>query len=102
MIATTATAIASVAKPFVEPFVKKFVTSKLQDFAKWCKEKGKEIATPKSEHFKAYLERMYDKCNIVKTMAFANSQLKLKDIYIPLTLKKNNWMLRSQPLKTRA
>lgn len=95
MIATTATAIASVAKPFVEPFVKKFVTSKLQDFAKWCKEKGKEIATPKSEHFKAYLERMYDKCNIVKTMAFANSQLKLKDIYIPLTLKKNNWMLRN-------
>ena len=91
MIATTATAIASVAKPFVEPFVKKFVTSKLQDFAKWCKEKGKEIATPKSEYFKAYLERMYDKCNTVKTLAFANSQLKLKDVYIPLTLKKDGW-----------
>ena len=94
MIATaaTATAIASVAKPFVEPFVKAFVTSKLQEFAKLCKKKGKEIATPKSEHFKAYLERMYDKCNTVKTMAFSNSQLRLKDIYIPLTLGKNNWM----------
>lgn len=79
------------AKPFVEPFVKEFVTSKLQDFAKWCKEKGKEITTPKSEYFKAYLERMYDKCNTVKTMAFANSQLKLKDVYIPLTLKIDHW-----------
>ena len=88
MILETA-AIVSAAKPLVEPFVKKFVTSKLQDFAKWCKEKGKEIATPKSEYFKTYLERMYEKCNIVKTMAFSNSQLRLKDIYIPLTLK--NW-----------
>lgn len=43
---------------------------------------------PKSEHFKLYLERMYDKCSIVKTMAFSTSQLKLKDIYIPLTLVK--------------
>ena len=50
MIATAATAIASVAKPFVEPFVKEFVTSKLQVFAKWCKDQGIKIATPKSEH----------------------------------------------------
>lgn len=82
--------IVTVAKPFVEPFVKEFVTSKLQDFAKWCKDQGIKIAVPKSEHFKAYLERMYDKCNVVKTMAISNSQLSLKEIYIPLTLVKNN------------
>ena len=91
MILETAatTAIVSAAKPLVKPFVEKFVTSKLQDFAKWCKDQGIKIAVPKSEHFKAYLERMYDKCNIVKTMAFHSSQLRLKDIYIPLTIVRN-------------
>lgn len=91
-------AIATVAKPLVEPFVKEFVKSKLQDFAKWCEKEGKKVANPKSEHFKSYLERMYDKCNVVKTMVFPTSQLRLKDIYIPLTLVKNNWMLRKRDL----
>lgn len=94
MILETA-AIVSAAKPLVEPFVKEFVASKLKDFTKWCKEKGKEVAIPKSEHFKVYLERMYDKCNVVKTMAFSNSQLSIKDVYVPLTIKRNNWMLDS-------
>jgi hypothetical protein len=89
MVIETA-AIASAAKPLVEPFVEKFVTSKLQSFADWCKKKHKEVMIPTSEHFQEYLERSYNKYSIINTLVFHNSQRQLKDIYIAQTLIKEN------------
>lgn len=89
MILETA-AIVSAAKPLVEPFVEKYVTSKLQSFAEWCKKKHKEVMIPTSEHFQEYLERMYDKYSIINTLVFHNSQRKLKDIYVDQTITKEN------------
>jgi hypothetical protein len=91
MVETAATAaIVSAAKPLVKPFVEKYVTSKLQDFAEWCKKKYKEVMIPTSEHFQEYLERSYDKYSIVNTLVFHNSQRQLKDIYVAQTLIKEN------------
>ena len=88
--AATTAAIVSAAKPLVEPFVEKFVTSKLQSFAEWCKKKHKEVMIPTSEHFQEYLERLYNKYSIVNTLVFHNSQRQLKDIYVAQTLVKEN------------
>ncbi len=92
MILETAatTAIVSAAKPLVKPFVEKYVTSKLQSFAEWCKKKHKEVMIPTAEHFQEYLERSYDKYSIVNTLVFHNSQRQLKDIYVAQTLIKEN------------
>jgi hypothetical protein len=89
MILETA-AVVSAAKPLVEPFVEKYVTSKLQSFAEWCKKKHKEVMIPTSEHFQEYLERTYDKYCIINTLVFHNSQRKLKDIYVDQTIIKEN------------
>ena len=91
ILETAATAaIVSAAKPLVEPFVEKYVTSKLQSFAEWCKKKHKEVMIPTAEHFQEYLERSYDKYSIVNTLVFHNSQRQLKDIYVAQTLIKEN------------
>lgn len=91
ILETAATAaIVSAAKPLVEPFVEKYVTSKLQSFAEWCKKKHKEVMIPTAEHFQEYLERSYDKYSIVNTLVFHNSQRLLKDIYVPQSLIKEN------------
>ena len=87
---TTTAAIVSAAKHLVEPFVEKYVTSKLQSFAERCRKKHKEVMIPTSEHFQEYLERMYDKNSIINTLVFHNSQRQLKDIYVAQTLVKEN------------
>ena len=88
MIAETAIALS--AKPLVAALVDKLVAPKIEQFSKLCKDIKNEYLIPKAEHFQEYIERTYEKYSIINTIVLPNTRLKLKDIYIPQTLVKED------------
>ena len=84
------TAIVLGAKTLVTALVNKLVAPKIEQFSKLCKDINNEYLIPKAEHFQEYLERTYEKYSIINTIVLPNTRLKLKDIYIPQTLVKED------------
>lgn len=70
----------------VEPCVKNFIAPKIDSFAKLCKDAYNDYMIPQREHFKEYLLRTYEKYSVINTLALKNQQNLLKDLYIPLTI----------------
>lgn len=58
----------------------------LTSFGKRLKLMGKIMAIPTEKHFESYYTRIYENLNAMNTLALRNQQLKLKDVYIPLTI----------------
>ena len=80
------TLILSAAKPAIDLIVKTIITPKIQEFAKSLKLSYKEIMIPRGEHFEEYFCRAYKKYSIINTLVFKNEQRLIKDLYIPLTV----------------
>lgn len=70
----------------VSPFIEKLVIPKIQSFFKSAKRDYALNLVPIKEHFIEYFERTYKQFSIINTIALKNKQLKLDDIYVPLTL----------------
>lgn len=80
------TFILSAAKPAIDSIVKTIITPKIQEFAKGLKLAYNEIMIPRGEHFEEYFCRAYKKFSIINTLVFKNEQRLIKDLYIPLTI----------------
>lgn len=78
------------AKPFIEALIRDIVVPKVKNFAEKCNLKYNELLIPRGEHFEEYLYRTYKKYSIINTLVFKNEQRLLKDLYIPLTLVKDD------------
>ena len=78
--------ILSAAKPAIDSVVNNIITPKIQKFAKSLKLAYNEIMIPRGEHFEEYFFRAYKKYSIINTLVFKNEQRLIKDLYIPLTI----------------
>lgn len=78
------------AKPVIDTLIKDVIAPKIVKFADKCKLKYEELLIPKREHFEEYLYRTYKKYSIINTLVFKNEQRLLNDLYIPLTLVKED------------
>lgn len=81
--------IAIVAKPFIDPIIASLISPKITKLKKWAKEK--QILGDVSDNyfenkFKDYLDRTYKNCSILNVLVFPNRQIRIKDLYQPLTL----------------
>lgn len=78
------------AKPIISAFVKNVITPKIQSFSEKCQIAYNDLLIPRGEHFEEYLHRTYKKYSVINTLVFKNEQRLLKDLYLPLTLSKEN------------
>ena len=78
------------AKPVIDTLIKDVIAPKITKFAEKCKLKYDELLIPKGEHFEEYLYRTYKKYSIMNTLVFKNEQKLINDLYIPLTLVKED------------
>lgn len=77
-------------KPAIDYLIENTITPKLNQLAKNINLKYNELLIPKGEHFEEYLYRTYKKHSIINTLIFKNKQVPLKDLYIPLTIYKDD------------
>lgn len=78
------------AKPVIDVLLNNVIVPKITKFAEKCKLKYNELLIPRREHFEEYLYRTYKKYSILNTLVFKNEQRLIKDLYIPLTLVKED------------
>ena len=79
-----------VAKPLIDALIKDVITPKIKQFAQKCEIGYDKLLIPRGEHFEEYLHRTYKKYSIINTLVFKNEQRFIKDLYIPLTLNKED------------
>lgn len=84
------TAVALMAKPFIEGVIKEVVIPKVKAFCENVSDGVKMDFIPKTDQFQEYLFRSYKKYGIINTLVQNNHQVELKNIYIPLTLRPVN------------
>lgn len=78
------------AKPVISSLVKNIITPQIKKFAEKIHTSYNELLIPRGEHFEEYLFRTYKKYSIINTLVFKNEQRLLKDLYIPLTITKED------------
>lgn len=83
------------AKPVIDALIKNVIAPKIKQFAQKCKIEYDKLLIPKGEHFEEYLYRTYKKYSIINTLVFKNEQRLIKDLYIPLTLVKEDHLRRA-------
>ena len=82
------------AKPVISSLVKNLITPRIQKFAEKVHIAYNELLIPRGEHFEEYLFRTYKKYSIINTLVFKNEQRLLKDLYIPLTIIRDDHQRR--------
>ncbi len=86
-------AISSIARPFIEPIFNTLVKPHLKKLNKWVSKKDTKDKIEDlfwENKFKKYLETIYRDSLFVTTLVFPNSQTKLKELYVPLTIVQAN------------
>lgn len=78
--------ISEAAKQSISVVTKELLAPKLKQYAEEFSLDIKEMMTTRGEHFQEYLSRTYTRNEIMNTIVHGNTQLKLKDIYVPLTI----------------
>jgi hypothetical protein len=90
------TGLTLIAKPFIDEIIKLFVSPRLKKLADLlkAKEQKKDFSISQfiESKFEEYLNRVAGEASIINVLVFPNQQVKLTDIYLPLTIKstKNN------------
>jgi hypothetical protein len=82
-----------ISKPIIEPIINSLIKPHIERLNKWVSRKGKKQKVEDNfweSKFTKYLEQLYKDSLFVTTLVFPNSQTKLKDLYIPLTLLQSN------------
>lgn len=83
-------------KASISAIVRDIVSPKLVKFAESVELKADELLVPRREHYEEYLTRTYKKYSILNTLACCNSQMNLKDVYVPLTIVNMSDITRSK------
>src|SRR4051812_2425878 len=77
--------IVTIAKPLIDPLIEAVIKPKVTRLAKWIQKK--EISQQAYEDkFAEYIARTYNNCQNINVLIFQNQQIKLNDIYYPLTI----------------
>jgi len=80
-------------KPIIEPIINSLIKPHIDRLNKWVSRKDKKQKVEDNfweSKFTKYLEQLYKDSLFVTTLVFPNSQTKLKDLYVPLTLLQAN------------
>lgn len=80
----------SLATPLIKKAIDQYITPKLNQLLKSGELKYKKYLIPIRTHFEEYLNRSYERFSIINTLIVNNRRKALKDIYIPLTISKQN------------
>ena len=80
-------ALTPIAVPVIESLVNNLVTPKLKNLAFRFKAHCSKQLPIEASDFTEYYTRVYKRISIINTLVFNNSQLSLKDIFVPLTLR---------------
>lgn len=80
------------AKPVISSLVKNVITPQIQKFAEKVHIAYNELLIPRGVHFEEYLFRTYKKYSIINTLVFKNEQRLLKDLYIPLSIIRDDYL----------
>lgn len=93
----------TIAKPFTDPIISTFIKPKIEQLAKWLKSRNLEnkvIDNYFENKFEEYLARTHHNCKNINILIFQNQQIKIEDIYYPLTIKctKDNQSFRMEKL----
>jgi hypothetical protein len=78
-----------IAKPFIQPVISTVLKPQLSKLTKWLKKNAtdnKVIESFYEDKFAQYLGRTHKSSSIINTLVFPNQQIKIKDIYFPLTI----------------
>lgn len=89
------------AKPVISSLVKNVITPQIQKFAEKVHIAYNELLIPRGEHFEEYFYRTFKKYSILNTLVFKNEQRLLKDLYIPLTLVKDDYQIQKNKERTK-
>lgn len=76
----------TVATPVIQQLVKDLFVPRFKKFIKPLFDKIDELLNMHEAYFNNYLNRMYNDYSIINAKALANSQVKLKDVYVTQTL----------------
>lgn len=82
--------IVTIAKPVIDPLISTFIRPKLAKLSKWLKKEetlGQVDEMFFENKFEEYLARTYNYCQNINILIFQNQQIKIKEIYFPLTIK---------------
>lgn len=82
--------ILSAAAPFIKPFIDILLTPKIESLKKKFNSDLNKNYISLIKHFAKYFDKTYKRVSIINTLVFRNTQVKLKDIYIPLSLYNHN------------
>ena len=89
------------AKPVISSLVNNVITPRIRKFAEKVHIAYNELLIPRGEHFEEYFYRAFKKYSILNTLVFKNEQRLLKDLYIPLTLVKDDYQLKKNKERTK-
>jgi len=78
-----------VATPMIKAVVDTFIAPKLEKLKKKLNKSIGLHLIPLEKHFQEYFYTSYVKNAILNTLVFSNSQRQLKDVFIPLTIRKS-------------
>ncbi len=83
----------TIAKPVIEPLVQTLIKPHISKLNEWVSKRNKKQKVEDNfweSKFTKYLETIYKDSLFVTTLVFPNSQTKLKDLYVPLTIIQAN------------
>lgn len=95
------TLLMEAAKPVISSLVKNVITPQIQKFAEKVHIAYNELLIPRGEHFEEYFYRTFKKYSILNTLVFKNEQRLLKDLYIPLTIVKDDCQINKNKERTK-
>lgn len=78
------------ASPHIKSIVDSFVTPKVKSLINRIGIDYKKNILPTESHFSEYFHRTFKKISVINTLVFNNSQKRLNEIYIPLTITQAN------------
>lgn len=78
-----------ISKPFIEPIITTILKPKIVKISSWLKRQSLENSVVDNffeNKFTDYLNRTHRNSSIINTLVFPNQQIKLKEIYFPLSI----------------
>jgi len=81
--------IVSIAKPLIDPIISAFIKPKIEKLTKWLKKEDVENQVVENffeSKFADYLSITLSKCRSINLLIFQNQQVKIDDIYFPLSI----------------